>query len=49
MKLIGKLHDGTVFVKKGHDEEPLFEFKIDEGKVECILSEEDNPSLVVLA
>lgn len=33
MKLIGKLHDGTVFVKKGHDEEPLFEFKIDEEQV----------------
>lgn len=30
MKLIGKLQDGTIFVKKGHDEE-LFEFKIDEG------------------
>ncbi|KAK9180684.1 hypothetical protein WN944_023818 [Citrus x changshan-huyou] len=28
-----KLHDGTVFVKKGHDEEPLFEFKIDEEQV----------------
>lgn len=33
MKLIGKLHDGTVFVKKGHDEEPLFKFKIDEEQV----------------
>lgn len=31
MKFIGKLHDGTIFTKKGHDEEP-FEFKIDEGK-----------------
>lgn len=32
MKLIGKLQDGTVFLKKGHgeDEEP-FEFKTDEG------------------
>lgn len=30
VKLIGKLHDGTIFTKKGHDEEP-FEFKIDEG------------------
>ncbi|KAF5941933.1 hypothetical protein HYC85_019575 [Camellia sinensis] len=29
VKLIGKLQDGTVFLKKGHDEEP-FEFKIDE-------------------
>ncbi|KAF2325739.1 hypothetical protein GH714_034623 [Hevea brasiliensis] len=33
VKLIGKLHDGTVFVKKGHDEEPPFEFKIDEEQV----------------
>lgn len=30
VKLTGKLHDGTIFAKKGHDEEP-FEFKIDEG------------------
>ncbi|CAL5347814.1 unnamed protein product [Camellia sinensis] len=30
VKLIGKLQDGTVFLKKGHDEEP-FEFKIDEA------------------
>ena len=30
MKLIGKLPDGKIFEKKGHDEEP-FEFKIDEG------------------
>lgn len=30
VKLIGKLHNGTIFTKKGHDEEP-FEFKIDEG------------------
>lgn len=30
VKLIGKLQDGKIFVKKGHDEEP-FEFKIDEG------------------
>lgn len=30
VKLTGKLHDGTIFTKKGHDEEP-FEFKIDEG------------------
>ncbi|THG19323.1 hypothetical protein TEA_028522 [Camellia sinensis var. sinensis] len=32
VKLIGKLQDGTVFLKKGHDEEP-FEFKIDEEQV----------------
>jgi len=32
VKLIGKLQDGTVFVKKGHDDsEELFKFKIDEG------------------
>ncbi|KAI4344896.1 hypothetical protein L6164_012078 [Bauhinia variegata] len=28
LKLIGKLQDGTVFVKKGHDDEQPFEFKI---------------------
>ncbi|KAK9068705.1 hypothetical protein SSX86_012820 [Deinandra increscens subsp. villosa] len=32
VKLIGKLQDGTVFVKKGYDEVP-FEFKIDEEQV----------------
>ncbi|KAK6255273.1 hypothetical protein SCA6_016578 [Theobroma cacao] len=32
VKLIGKLQDGKIFVKKGHDEEP-FEFKIDEEQV----------------
>ncbi|KAE8022907.1 hypothetical protein FH972_008668 [Carpinus fangiana] len=32
VKLIGKLHDGAIFTKKGHDEEP-FEFKIDEEQV----------------
>lgn len=32
MKLIGKLQDGTEFLKKGHAEgEELFEFKTDEG------------------
>lgn len=31
VKLIGKLEDGTVFVKKGHDGEEPFEFKTDEG------------------
>lgn len=30
VKLIGRLQDGTIFLKKGHDEEP-FEFKTDEG------------------
>lgn len=37
MKLIGKLQDGTVFLKKGHDgdEEP-FEFQTDEGTKLCI-------------
>ncbi|GKV28603.1 hypothetical protein SLEP1_g37626 [Rubroshorea leprosula] len=32
VKLIGKLDEGTIFVKKGHDEEP-FEFKVDEEQV----------------
>lgn len=34
VKLVGKLLDGTVFTKKGHDgenEDGLFEFKTDEG------------------
>ncbi|XP_011000006.1 PREDICTED: peptidyl-prolyl cis-trans isomerase FKBP62-like isoform X2 [Populus euphratica] len=33
VKLIGKLGDGTIFVKKGHEEEPPFEFKLDEEQV----------------
>ncbi|KAL3531064.1 hypothetical protein ACH5RR_010386 [Cinchona calisaya] len=35
LKLIGKLQDGTVFVKKGHgdDEDDLLEFKTDEEQV----------------
>ncbi|KAK9087975.1 hypothetical protein Syun_030369 [Stephania yunnanensis] len=34
VKIIGKLQDGTVFIKKGHDnEEELFEFKTDEEQV----------------
>nr|AFK35673.1 unknown [Medicago truncatula] len=35
LKLIGKLQDGTVFLKKGHgdDEAELFEFTTDEGQV----------------
>lgn len=36
LKLIGKLQDGTVFIKKGHDaenEDQLFEFKTDEEQV----------------
>nr|GME18553.1 Peptidyl-prolyl cis-trans isomerase FKBP65 [Ipomoea batatas] len=32
VKLTGKLQDGTIFVKKGSDEEP-FEFKVDEDQV----------------
>ncbi|CAM0144446.1 unnamed protein product [Urochloa decumbens] len=32
VKIMGKLQDGTVFTKKGHDEEP-FEFKTDEEEV----------------
>lgn len=34
VKLVGKLHDGTIFMRKGHDNEP-FEFKIDEGNEQC--------------
>ncbi|KAJ6824838.1 70 kDa peptidyl-prolyl isomerase-like isoform X1 [Iris pallida] len=33
VKLIGKLQDGTVFVKKGHDGETPFEWKTDEEQV----------------
>ncbi|QHO43145.1 Peptidyl-prolyl cis-trans isomerase [Arachis hypogaea] len=33
VKLVGKLQDGTVFVKKGEDDEQPFEFKIDEEQV----------------
>nr|CAB3449791.1 unnamed protein product [Digitaria exilis] len=33
VKLIGKLADGTLFVKKGHDGEEPFEFKTDEDQV----------------
>nr|XP_043622845.1 peptidyl-prolyl cis-trans isomerase FKBP62-like isoform X2 [Erigeron canadensis] len=33
VKLIGKLLDGTVFIKKGHDETELFEFKSDAEQV----------------
>ncbi|MED6177342.1 70 kDa peptidyl-prolyl isomerase [Stylosanthes scabra] len=32
VKLVGKLQDGTVFVKKGHEEE-LFQFRTDEEQV----------------
>ncbi|KAF4395212.1 hypothetical protein F8388_001599, partial [Cannabis sativa] len=33
VKLTGKLHDGTVFTRKGHDDGKPYEFKIDEEKV----------------
>ncbi|GAB4844045.1 70 kDa peptidyl-prolyl isomerase [Ancistrocladus abbreviatus] len=33
VKLIGKLSDGTLFVKKGYDEEAPYEFKVDEEQV----------------
>lgn len=33
VKLIGKLQDGTVFVKKGHDGDEPFEWKTDEEQV----------------
>ena len=31
VKYVGKLEDGTVFEKKGHDGDELFEFVNDEG------------------
>ncbi|XP_062195803.1 70 kDa peptidyl-prolyl isomerase [Phragmites australis] len=33
VKITGKLQDGTVFLKEGHDEEKPFEFKTDEEEV----------------
>ncbi|KAL5232564.1 hypothetical protein ABZP36_031340 [Zizania latifolia] len=33
VKITGKLQDGTVFLKKGHDEQEPFEFKTDEEDV----------------
>ncbi|KAL5222440.1 hypothetical protein ABZP36_027153 [Zizania latifolia] len=33
VKMTGKLQDGTVFLKKGHDEQEPFEFKTDEEEV----------------
>ncbi|KAD2230172.1 hypothetical protein E3N88_41596 [Mikania micrantha] len=33
VKLIGKLQDGTVFIKKGHDDSEPLEFKTDEEQV----------------
>ncbi|KAF9612282.1 hypothetical protein IFM89_038852 [Coptis chinensis] len=33
VELIGKLQDGTVFLKKGHDDVELFEFKMDDEQV----------------
>ncbi|WJX10128.1 70 kDa peptidyl-prolyl isomerase [Trifolium repens] len=33
VKLIGKLQDETVFLKKGHDDDHPFEFRIDEEPV----------------
>ncbi|XP_076959123.1 peptidyl-prolyl cis-trans isomerase FKBP62-like [Bidens hawaiensis] len=33
VKLIGKLEDGTVFIKKGHDDSEPLEFKTDEEQV----------------
>lgn len=33
VKLIGKLHDGTIFTRKGYDDEEPFEFKTDEDQV----------------
>ena len=38
VKLIGKLQDGKVFLKKGHGEgeEDLFEFKTDDGNYNAV-------------
>ncbi|KAG0498481.1 hypothetical protein HPP92_003172 [Vanilla planifolia] len=33
VKLVGKLQDGTIFTKKGHDEDEPFEFRTDEEQV----------------
>lgn len=33
VKIVGKLEDGTVFVKKGHDGDEPLEFKTDEGNL----------------
>ncbi|XP_042042379.1 peptidyl-prolyl cis-trans isomerase FKBP62-like isoform X2 [Salvia splendens] len=33
VKLIGKLPDGTAFLRKGYDDEPPFEFRVDEDQV----------------
>lgn len=51
MKLIGKLQDGTVFLKKGHDEEELFEFKTDEGKLKhaYVLPHSSTSTLIYLS
>ena len=39
MKVIGKLQDGTLFLKKGHDDEgELFEFKTDKGNLKKCLN-----------
>jgi len=39
VKVIGKLQDGTLFLKKGHDDEwELFKFKTDEGKLKKCLN-----------
>ncbi|KAG6474381.1 hypothetical protein ZIOFF_068316 [Zingiber officinale] len=43
MKFFGKLQDGTVFVKKGHDDQEPFEFKIDEEQVIRVLTELQQP------
>ncbi|KAL3850441.1 hypothetical protein ACJIZ3_012323 [Penstemon smallii] len=39
LKLIGKLQDGTVFIKKGYADGDLFEFKTDEGKDEEVIEQ----------
>lgn len=51
MRLIGKLQDGTVFVKKGHgdNEDDLFEFKTDEGMhIQISFTNSDQTILLLL-
>ena len=50
MKVIGKLQDGTLFLKKGHDDEGgLFEFKTDEGNLNCLYVSSQSPLIYVYA
>ena len=50
VKVIGKLQDGTLFLKKGHDDEGgLFEFKTDEGNLNCLYVSSQSPLIYVYA